>query len=72
MDGEVARSYRLVPPVPVEGRVLAADGSPAAGVQLRAYAFAGDGAERRLLQVAQTTTDEEGAYRLLIAPRFAD
>lgn len=72
MDGDVVRSYRLVPPLPVEGRVLDADGSSVAGVQLRAYAFVGEGAERRLLQVAQTTTDEEGAYRLLIAPRFAD
>jgi hypothetical protein len=72
VDEDIDRRYQLVPPVPVEGRVLASDGSPVPGVQLRAYAFAGEGAGRRLLQVAQTTTDEEGGYRLLIAPRFVE
>ena len=62
----------VAPPVPVEGSVLSADGEPVPGVKLRAYAFAGEGDERRLLQVAETFTDEEGQYRLFVAPRLAD
>ena len=72
IEESVVRSYALAPPVPVEGSVLSADGEPVPGARLRAYAFAGEGDERRLLQVAETLTDEEGRYRLLVAPRLAD
>jgi len=72
MEENIARTYELVPPVPIKGRVLSFEGAPVVGVQLRAYTFGGEGDERRLLQVAETTTDEEGSYRLLIAPRLAE
>jgi hypothetical protein len=72
MEENIVRTYELVPPVPIEGIVRSSRGEPASGVQLRAYVFAGEEAERRLLQVAEATTDEEGAYRLFIAPRLVD
>ena len=37
-------------------------------VLIRAYVLTNDGSGSRPIQVAETTSDEEGAYRLLIAP----
>jgi hypothetical protein len=70
MNDDLVRRYRLVPPVPIQGALLSSGGAPVPGAQLRAYRFVDDGTTRRLLQVAETTTDEEGNYRLLIAPRL--
>jgi len=71
LEESVVRTYSLVPPVPIEGMVLSAEGAPVPGIKLRAYAFSGEGTDRRLLQVAEASTDQEGAYRLLIAPYLA-
>jgi len=68
LEESVVRTYSLVPPVPIEGMVLSAEGAPVPGIKLRAYAFSGEGTDRRVLQVAEAATDQEGAYRLLIAP----
>ena len=70
MDDDVLRNYRLAPPIPIEGILLSSGSAPVSGAQLRAYVVTLQGGVSRLLQVAETTTDEEGNYRLLIAPRL--
>jgi hypothetical protein len=68
--GEAVRSYELVPPIPVDGVVTSADGSPVAGALLRAYVLSATGTEARQVQVAEAVSDADGAYRLLITPDF--
>ncbi len=70
MEEDVLRSYRLPPPVSIEGELFSSQSAPVSGAQLRAYILRREGGESRLLQVAETTTDEAGKYRLLIAPRL--
>jgi hypothetical protein len=70
MEEDVLRSYRLPPPVSIEGELFSYQSAPVSGAQLRAYILRREGSETRLLQVAETTTDEAGKYRLLIAPRL--
>jgi hypothetical protein len=72
MDGDLARTYRLDPPIPIEGLLQASDGTAVPGALIRAYVLTNDGAEGRPLQVAETVSDEDGNYRLLIAPRLGD
>ncbi|MGB5703399.1 MAG: carboxypeptidase-like regulatory domain-containing protein [Polyangiales bacterium] len=72
MDNDLARTYRLDPPLPVEGLVRASDGNGVPGALIRAYVLADDGTSKRPVQVAETVADEEGNYRLLIAPRLGD
>lgn len=68
MNGNLSRGYELPPPIPIEGVVESSDGIPVSGARLRAYAVAGEGAAARPIQVGETTSDDEGNYRLLIAP----
>lgn len=68
IEEDVARTYWLEPPVPIEGTVQAVDGTPVPGALIRAYALVDDGPANRYVQVGETTSDEEGGYRLLIAP----
>jgi len=70
MDDDVLRNYRLAPPIPIQGLLLSSGSAPVSGAQVRAYVVTLQGGVSRLLQVAETTTDEEGNYRLLIAPRL--
>jgi hypothetical protein len=48
--------------------ITASDGSAVSGAQVRAYRFVGEGDDRRAVQIAETDSDENGNYRLLIAP----
>jgi hypothetical protein len=66
----LARTYRLPPPVPIEGTVQSNDGTLVPGALIRAYVAVEDGETSRLVQVAETTSDQQGAYRLLIAPQL--
>ena len=66
VESDLGRTYLLPPPVPVEGAVLSSEGIPVPGAVIRAYVLAND----RQLQVAESTSDEDGDYRLLIAPRL--
>lgn len=66
--GDLTRSYRLAPPIPVRGFVRASDGSPAAGALIRGYVLIYDGGESRRMQIAEATSREDGSYELLIAP----
>lgn len=66
----LARTYRLPPPIPIEGIVQSNDGTPIPGALIRAYAPFDDADTSRLVQVAETTSDERGAYRLLISPQL--
>lgn len=68
--GDLARSYRLRPPIPIRGFVLASDGSPVADAVIRGYVLMEEGAMRRRLQIAETVSREDGSYQLLIAPGF--
>ena len=72
MDGDLARTYRLDPPIAMEGLLQASDGTTVPGALIRAYVLADDGADSRPVQVAETVSDEQGRYRLLIAPRLGD
>jgi hypothetical protein len=62
------RSYSLPAPIVARGMITASDGSAVSGAQVRAYRFVGEGDERRAVQIAETDSDENGNYRLLIAP----
>lgn len=66
--GDLTRSYRLVPPIPLRGFVRASDGTPAAGALIRGYVVIDDGGESRRIQIAEATSREDGSYELLIAP----
>jgi hypothetical protein len=72
MDDDLTRIYRLVPPIPIEGVVQASDGTVVPDVSIRAYVLTNDGAPSRTIQVAETVSDEEGNYRLLISPSLRD
>lgn len=65
---DLDRGYELVPPVPIEGVVEASDGTRVPRATIRAYVLIEDEVASRLVQVAETSSDELGNYRLLIAP----
>jgi hypothetical protein len=69
--GDLLRSYRLVPPIPIEGVLRTSDGAALPRALIRAYVVTGTGPTRPI-QVAETVTGEDGSYRLLIAPRLDD
>ena len=68
MDEDLTRAYRLVPPIPIEGLVRASDGTAVPGASIRAFVLTTDGVPSRPIQVAETVSDEDGNYRLLITP----
>ena len=73
MSGDLARVYRLDPPIPVRGVLRSSDGEIVTDALIRAYVFPrADGGATRSLQVAETVPGEDGSYRLLIAPRLGD
>ena len=72
VERDATRTYRLDPPIPIEGLVLADQGAVVPNALVRAYLLVSDGTESRPVQVAETSSDEEGRYRLLIAPRPGD
>jgi hypothetical protein len=69
-DGDQARVYRLVPPIPVRGVVRASDGSDVSGALIRGYVLSDAGGQTRRIQIAETTSAADGSYELLIAPGF--
>lgn len=71
--GDLQKDYRLEPPIPVYGVVRSSDGEPVANALVRGYLLSSvAGGSERPLQVAEAMSGEDGSYRLLIAPRFAD
>lgn len=71
--GDLERDYRLVPPIPVRGVIRAGDGAAVPNASIRAYVFANvEGGASRPIQVAETVSDEDGNYRLLLTPRLGD
>jgi len=70
MEDDILRAYRLEPPIPVEGVVQASDGTVVPNALIRAYLLTTDGSYARSIQVAETVSDQDGKYRLLIAPRL--
>lgn len=66
----LSRTYRLPPPIPIEGSLTASNGNPVSGARLRAYVLSDDGLVIRPIQVAETQSREDGTYRLLMAPSF--
>jgi hypothetical protein len=70
-QGDVTRSYELLPPIPIEGLLRTSDGTALPGALIRAYVLTGAGPTRPI-QVAETVTGEDGSYRLLVTPRLAD
>lgn len=70
--GEISRDYRLPPPIVVRGMLQTADGATVGGAQIRAYIFESGGEELRPIQVAETVSEVDGTYRLLISPTLAE
>jgi hypothetical protein len=71
--GDLARGYRLDPPIPIRGVIRTSDGEPVPNALIRAYVLARtEGAASRPIQVAESVSSEDGSYRLLIAPRLDD
>ena len=71
--GDLARGYRLDPPIPVRGVIRTSDGEPVPNALIRAYVLTRtEGAASRPIQVAESLSSEDGSYRLLIAPRLDD
>jgi hypothetical protein len=70
MEDDILRTYRLEPPIPVEGVVQASDGTVVPNALIRAYLLTTDGSYTRSIQVAETVSNQDGTYRLLIAPRL--
>jgi len=69
--GDLARGYRLDPPIPIRGVIRTSDGEPVPNALIRAYVLARtEGAASRPIQVAESVSSEDGSYRLLIAPRL--
>ena len=69
--GDISREYQLPPPIVVRGRVQASGGDAIAGAPIRAYVFDETADSKRAIQVAETISDEDGFYRLLISPTLA-
>jgi len=71
--GDLARGYRLDPPIPIRGVIRTSNGDAVPNALIRAYVLAStEGAASRPVQVAETVSGEDGSYRLLIAPRLGD
>jgi hypothetical protein len=71
--GELVRAYRLDPPIPVRGVLRTRGGESVPNALIRAYVLvSAEGAAVRLIQVAETMSGGDGAYRLLIAPHLGD
>lgn len=71
--GELVLGYRLEPPIPVHGVIRTPGGDTVPNALIRAYVLTGaDEATSRPIQVAETVSDDDGAYRLLIAPHLGD
>jgi hypothetical protein len=71
--GDLARGYRLDPPIPVRGVIRTSDGEPVPNALIRAYVLTRtEGVASRPIQVAESLSSEDGSYRLLIAPRLDD
>ena len=70
--GDLERAYRLEPPIPVHGVIRASTGDLVPDALIRAYVLkateGADGSGSRPIQVAEAVSDEDGRYRLLIAP----
>jgi len=72
-EGDLRREYLLEPPIPIYGVIRTSAGEPLPNALVRGYFFiASDVEEGRPLQIAETTSGEDGSYRLLIAPRLGD
>ena len=73
-SGDMARNYRLDPPIPVQGVIRSGDGETVSDAPIRAYMLtsAEGSTTTRPIQVAETVSGEDGSYRLLIAPRLGD
>ncbi len=71
-QGEITRDYRLPPPIVVRGTLQTAAGATVGGAQIRAYIFESVGDELRPIQVAETVSEVDGTYRLLISPTLAE
>jgi hypothetical protein len=57
----------------VRGVVRTSDGQAVPGALIRAYVLTTQEASAsRTIEVAETTSGEDGSYRLLIAPRLGD
>jgi hypothetical protein len=71
--GETVLGYRLEPPIPVQGVIRRHGSDTVPNALIRAYVLTGtDEATSRPIQVAETVSGEDGAYRLLIAPHLGD
>lgn len=70
VNGDLARTYPLDPPIAVEGLLQSSDGTAVPDALIRAYLLTNDGSSSRSVQVAETMSDDQGNYRLLIAPHF--
>ncbi len=64
----IGRSYTLDPPIVARGLLRGAGGRVLGNIPMRAYVFEGEGDEQRAIQVAETVTERDGTYRLLISP----
>ncbi len=64
---DFAMDVPIASPVPVEGVVLDGSGEqPLAHAMVRAYVILGTGEQARAVQVGEATTDENGAYEVLL------
>lgn len=71
--GDLARDYRLEPPIPIYGVVRTSTGDAVPNAMVRAHVMmVADGTTTRAIQVADTASEEDGSYRLLIAPDLDD
>jgi hypothetical protein len=68
--GDLARLYRLAPPIVMRGFVRASDGSPVPDAAIRGYVLSDAQGQPRRIQIAETASREDGSYQLLIAPGF--
>lgn len=77
-DGPEQRDWELPPPIVVRGTVTTFIGTEMGGAPIRAYVLIEDegalvsGRPLRALQVAETTSAEDGTYQLLIAPTVGE
>jgi hypothetical protein len=67
-SGDLARLYRLAPPIVLRGFVRASDGSSVEAAAIRGYVLSNAEGQSRRIQVAETISGQDGSYQLLIAP----
>ncbi len=67
-SGTTARDFDFAAPIPVQGELKAADGTPVVGAEVEAFGILDGSDGPSAFQIAHTVTGPDGSYQLLLPP----